>query len=243
MKMMNHLALIGSFVWGGTWAHAAILSGDVLVFDIGIDTNETLGVNWNNVSEVASAAAPTISDAIRFSDGAATGVGFRILAQEGGRAGIGGATVGAPATTSNLAFSGSGLIPGSAIEDLGYMSNEVLGSSADSTNGFTFSGLDNSLTYTVSWITSINAARDTLDWTVGANTVAIDPEDNTTVYSFSGISTDGFGNLTVSIDIDQVTNGETAHINAVEIVAVPEPSMFMLVGMTFCGLLFFRRKG
>ncbi len=245
MTNIQKLALIGAFLLAGTTSQGAIIAGDVLVFDIGrtnadVAGAETVG-NWNNVTGTAGAAASDITDAIRFSDGAGTDVGFRILAQEGGLSGIGGAVVGAPATTAGLSFVGSGAIPTSAIQDVAFLSNQSLGSSADSTNGFTFTGLDDSLTYTVSWISSINAARDTLTWSVGGNNVDIDPEDNSTVYSFSGLSSSA-GVLTVSIDIDQVTNGETAHLNAVELVAIPEPSTFALVGIALGAVFFVRRR-
>ncbi|WP_308951303.1 hypothetical protein [Thalassobacterium maritimum] len=212
---------------------AAIVSGDVLVFDVGPSASgsETAG-NWNNLSGSSSSVSP-ITDAIRFSDGASTGVGLALSGLLSGKVGIGGIDdVTGPSNFSSPGFIGSGAIPETAYQDLAYFSNE------DGANSFTFSGLDNSLSYTLSFISRVNAGteRPSLTWDIGEGqaSVAIDPENNTNIYSFSGLSTDGLGKLVVSIPI---SGSDTAHLNAIELIAIPEPSAFSLV-MGFCVLSF-----
>jgi len=218
-------------------ASASIVNGDVLVFDLGPTTSET-GGNWNNLSGSGSSVG-AVTDAIRFSDGAPTGVGLAIANLNSGKVGIGGIDdVTDPGSFSSPGFVGSGAIPESAYQDLVYFSNE------DGANSFTFSGLDNSLNYTLSFISRVPTgnARPSITWDIGAGqaSVAIDPEDNTIVYSFSGLNTDGLGKLVVDIPI---SGSDTAHLNAVELVAVPEPAMAgFLAGLLVLGLAALRRR-
>jgi len=238
MKILKPLTALSSAVLAISFpsqsAQAQIVVGDVLVVDIGkvntvSDTFETPG-NWNNLAKTQSTGTPApLTDLIRFSDGAATGVGFAIADQgPGGNAvGIGGIVVdSAPANFTTPGFAGSGAIPQTAWEDVALFSND------NSTNTFTFSNLDNSLKYNLSWISRIPSGntRNTLTWSIsgGQGSVAINPENNTTIYSFSDLSTDGSGNLFVSIAVGSAS-GDTAHLNAVELQAVPEPTTIAIL--------------
>ncbi len=220
-------------------ASAAIVNGDVLVFDLGT-SGSTTGGNWNNLSAAASSSSVSpVTDAIRFSDGTATGVGLALASLGSGKVGIGGIDdVTDPGSFSSPGFTGSGAIPETAYQDLAYFSNE------DGTNSFTFSGLDNSLNYTLSFISRVptGTARPSITWDIGSgqDSIAIDPENNTIIYSFSGLNTDGLGKLAVSIPI---SGSDTAHINAIELVAIPEPGTYaLLAGCLMLTYVVIRRR-
>ena len=220
-------------------ASAAIVNGDVLVFDVG-SSDSTTGGNWNNLSGPASSSSVTpVTDAIRFSDGASTGGGLVLASLGSGKVGIGGIDdVTDPGNFSSPGFVGSGAIPETAYQDLAYFSNE------DGVNSFTFSGLDDSLSYTLSFISRVPTGfgRPSLTWDIGDGQamVSIDPENNTNIYSFSGLNTDGSGKLAVTIPI---TGSDTAHLNAVELIAVPEPGTFgLLAGLSMLGFAMVRRR-
>lgn len=222
-------------------ASAVIVSGDVLVFDIGLSASET-GGNWNNLSAASGGqSANAVTNAIRFSDGASTGVGLALANQTLSKVGIGGInTVTDPGSFSSPGFIASGAIPETAYQDLGYFSNE------DSTNTFTFSNLDDSLSYTLSFISRTPAGTDraTFTWNIaGQDSVTIDPEDNANIYSFSGLNTDGTGKIVVSIPVTGTLSTDAAFVNAIELVAIPEPGTYaLMVGFSVLGLAILSRR-
>jgi hypothetical protein len=233
-----------------TPASGEIVNGDVLVFDIGEQAADpgggTTSGNWNNMyrsgDPVNDNHAIDITDAIRLSDGATTGVGLRLMAQDNNSSGIGGADVSA---TPSVGFPYSGTIPASAIEDLGYLGNEYLvdSGSADSTNGLELTDLNDSLTYDISVFARItNVDRGSHTWTVNGTSYDIAPNNNDTVYTWEDVPTDGSGAIVIAVDIPQEGDPPSAHINALEVAAVPEPATLGLLGLGGLAAILRRRR-
>jgi hypothetical protein len=141
--------------------------------------------NWNNIDEadggtsgfddtVGITSTTIATDLIRFSDGAGTGVG--LLAESlgsSGNIGIGGLSV--SGTDSSAALPVSGAIPSSAQLDVSFHVNDP--------TLFVFTGLDNSLTYNLSFQSwAGTAGRDPIIWEINSGqaderTVNIDSND------------------------------------------------------------------
>lgn len=206
---------------GTVTASAAITSGDVIAIDFSKKASTTPG-NWNNIVTAQAGDAGNFqstsltldSDLIRLSDGAATGIGLDVASSGTGlnTIGIGGLTVVSEGATAS--FSGIGAVPDTAQVDVFY----VTANNAT----FTFTGLDDSLTYDLefqSWTDT--TARDQATATItGGSFLNVDPNDSPSVYAFNNISTDGSGN----IELVLATGSDAAHINALQLVAIPEPS-------------------
>jgi len=239
---LTTLAAAGLIVAGTS--QAAISVGDVLVYDFGKFDQQTTGQNWNNVTMASTDFSGTnnaiipVTDSVRLSDGAATGVGMTITgdADGGGNGndfGIGGADVTVP-VTPDLAFTHSGDIPDSAINDLAFMSTNF----SPDFNKIVISDLDDSLTYDIEILARVNATRQANDWSTDGQTVSIDPTNSTTIHQFLDVSTDGSGTITILVDVG--TSSDVTHINALEIVAIPEPASLALMGLG--GLLIVGRR-
>jgi hypothetical protein len=221
-------------------ARAALLPGDVIVIDIGRDASQTTGTEdpdgtWNNfapsnqqgfdgVSSEATGGRTITSDLLRYSDGAGTGVGFDVTTIKSGTGafhGIGNIT----STLGTLGFSSTGIIPDSAQGDVGYINEgKVI---------FTLTGLDDSLTYRLEFLSRFDTARDPNPWVVNEGlaseqTVSVDPNVSPFVYSFSNLATDGSGNITLAVTTPDAGGASTAHLNALELTAIPEPSSVVL---------------
>jgi len=197
-------------------ANAALINGDVIVIDFGrADTYETAG-NWNNWT------GSDLSDLIRHSDGANTGVSLAttdsIL--------VGGADV-AP---TNASFRQTGTIPDNAQRDLIWI---------DDTSGtVTFSGLNDSLTYNVDLMERTTDTRDPHDVVIDGISKSVEADVEPWVTSWSGVSTDGNGNLEILFERDSGHH----NFNALEIQAIPEPASLGLFGIVCAALWFVRRK-
>lgn len=103
---------------------------------------------------------------------------------------------------------------------------------------FIFSGLDNGLTYSLQLATgawSINDAIDGTGVTADGQNVAMGNLDTEPVYqTLTGLSTDGSGNLAVTV-------ADGAISDAV-LTAIPEPSSTALLGLGGLALILRRRK-
>lgn len=236
-------------------ADAAILAGDVIVIDFGKTGQLTAG-NWNNVARDATGAsglfptdtsfttenpaatAITISgNLIRYSDGAATGVnlaGRTIKSGTGAFAGIGGASAVADNT---LAFPATGVIPDNAQIDLSFFNQGK--------TILSLTGLDDSLTYNLSLLSKITDARDANTWIANEGlasqqSIVVDPNDTPFVYSFIGLTTNGSGVITFSVTTADAGGTASAHINALELTAIPEPATATLLALA--GLILHHRR-
>ena len=245
-------------------ANATILAGDVIVIDFGKTGQETAD-NWNNVARSDSSAdganglfPSTTSDSgfttennsatlkiisgnlIRYSDGAATGVNLEGRTASGGVAGIGAANITAD---SSLSFASTGVIPNNAQIDTSFYS---VGKTI-----FSFTGLNDSLTYDLELLSRLvfnNApARNNMDWIVNEGLASqqeltVNPTVAPFVQGFTGVVTNGSGVITLSVDTGSGGGANTAHINAIELTAIPEPASLALLGLGGLCMLGGRRR-
>jgi hypothetical protein len=216
-------------------ASGAIIKDDILVVDFGKIGEETAG-NWNNAAKAANAqytanGETLLADLIRYSDGAATGVGLVWDETTGSSsyAGIGGAIV--ASVGSSASFTGIGTIADSAQVDVNYFNGPSY---------LQLTGLDNSLTYNLEIMSWIDSARNAQNITVNGTTISIDPDDTNYVTAFNGISATAGG--VIQIDLSS-TGGSAAlqHINALSLTAIPEPTTLGLMGLCGLGVLIVRR--
>ena len=141
--------------------------------------------------------------------------------------------------TNSFSFPDSGAITTSA-------SRRVLFN--NSVSEYTFSGLDDSLTYTIFLLNSHTGDGtnvEDLAWTFNdGKTLTIDGDGSDgsgigEVVTTSAIATDGSGSITMTSN-----SANTQHINAFEFVAVPEPSLSALFfGIVAAGIVGRRRRG
>jgi len=264
--LRSFLLAAGSSLLAISSASAAIVLNDVILIDFGksgagwTGSNgpgaQTTG-NWNNISATNDSGSVIgssfdgqtfnlISDLIRYSDGASTGVGFTgAEAVHLNGSGIGGADV--SQNSPQLSFSSSGLIPYSAERDVFFTATAFT---------FTFTGLNDALTYNLEALARFNnlagpvpsaPARNARNWTLQLGvlgeeqTISVDPDVNpSSIIAFNNVSTNGAGTITLTL-FGATTAGDLAHINALELTAIPEPSAALLGGLGLLALLRRRR--
>jgi hypothetical protein len=219
-------------------ADAGVIVGDIFTVNF-TTTGETAGGNWNDVGVDGEALGTTgfnfttatlADDLIEYTSGIErVGVDLKLDKPNDNNAGIGGYS-----TTATQAFNfpGSGAIPAVATQRLAYNAQNVY--------TYTFSGLDDSLTYTFSILASHqDSSLDALDWTVNGVAKTVDPDGDGQgqVVTWTSVATDGSGN----IDIVSAGQGNQP-INAMELVVVPEPATMSLLAIGgLCALLRHRR--
>ncbi|MDP0492125.1 MAG: hypothetical protein Q7Q71_13840 [Verrucomicrobiota bacterium JB023] len=237
MKIKNLTAISAALVATmASHAPGAITVNDIIVIDIGKNDlgNETPG-NWNNISGSGSAqfgnAGTLISDLVRFSDGAGTGVSITVAAPSSGAVGIGGADV--TSIGAGASFSETGVIPDSAQIDVLFVNNSSV--------TLTFSGLDDSLTYSAEILSLFDGGRNAQDISIGGVAQSVDPNEAPYVIAYNDLTTDGSGNLVVEFS-SAGGGANLQHINAIQLIAIPEPSVCMLGSLALAGLLVRRRK-
>jgi len=236
-------------------AQAQMLLGDVIAIDFGPSTGATNATHdpdgtWNNIGAAANAGLDggsteaigsgrvIVSNLVRYSNGTNTGVGFRLQTVSSGTgafAGIGGASV---TPLAGNAFTSTGVIPNSAQQDLAFMNQgEVT---------FTLTGLNNSLLYNLEFLAKIDIARNPNTFIANRGlgseqSVSVDPDTAPHVYGFYNLPTNGAGNITLYVNTGNNINEFTAHINAMEVTAVPEPASCLLL-LGGLGPLLLRRR-
>lgn len=226
-------------VWG------QMVVGDIIVIDFSKTSEPTAG-NWNNVGDGGNGYWGTetgddpdpiagAGDLVRFSDGSVTGVSLGVTVTQ--TSGIGGLTV--QLSDGSATFTGVGTIPFSAQTDAGFAYRPTV---------FTFSGLDDSLTYNLefqSWV-STDASRNSNEVIVQdgygwEQSITIDPNNSPSVYSFSSIAATASGQITLTLN-GGLDGADVMHINALALTAVPEPSAAgFLLGMGALYLVGLRR--
>lgn len=237
---------------------AAVVAGDLLLLDFskfgqGTGAGDDSDGTWNNIIADGTDAGdpagswgggpngydgPIATNLVRYSNGTGTGVNLSVTTSTGANAGVGGADV----TPVLVSFSQTGAIPDSAQNDLSF---QVQG---DVT--YTFSGLNDSLTYDLefqSYIGDPTPARNPFNFVIqnglaSQQSVAVDPNNSPGVYRFAGVATDGSGNITLStFGTGAGGDGNSTHMNAIEILAIPEPgtATMMLGGL---GVFLLRRR-
>lgn len=216
MKNISHtfglLGLLLSLIASAASSQAAIVLGD----EIGLDFNTTYtATNWNALNATNSQnSAPYsfTSNAIRLSDGAATGVAFSINANGGGLYGM-------SATDNNVATTTG--FPIGATRDIFYFNN----SGSSNALVFRLTGLDDSLAYNVEIYGGVDNAttRVTTNWTAGTQTVSYNPRQNLNSVTLTGITSSG-GILDLSAYTSGSGSSPSGIVNAIKLTAVPEPS-------------------
>ena len=217
-------------------ASAQILLGDTFAINF-TESENTVGGNWNELVTTLNAFIDErllLSDLRTFADGLSTGVSLSITAPVD-TFGLGGREEPPSATR---AFPVSGTIPDAAQRRLTFHTSAG--------QQFVFAGLDDSLTYNLS-ILSANTGgdRNAHDWIANPGpdqvTISVDPND-TLVHTFSGLTTDGFGNLVLQSTTTD-SGGDAQHLNAMELTAIPEPATYAaLAGLLALGLVVLRRR-
>ena len=108
---------------------------------------------------------------------------------------------------------------------------------------FTFTGLDDGLTYDLivgSYAPGPNQANRNTRWAVDGQTGDTDADDLINSYlSFSGLKTDGFGNLTISSQ--NIGGNGVSVVSTLLLTAIPTPSA-LPAGLAMLGLVAMRRR-
>jgi hypothetical protein len=227
MKTKNkipHLILAGLF--GVSTAHAATIAfGDSIFVDFGPTASTG---NENTISS----SLLSIADAIRFSDGAATGVGIAV-------------------TKTGSNWTQAGTIAGTglyALNTLNTTDAEVYGDALGINNGsgatmsITFTGLSDSLTYDLTGGVShaTAAAKYATGWTIAGQAAPTYQVSDATAgngyISFDGL-TSSANTLTITLDREQINH---LAVSQLQLTAVPEPSSTALLGLG--GLAFALRR-
>jgi hypothetical protein len=224
MKTKNkipHLILAGLF--GVSTAHAATIAfGDSIFVDFGPTASTG---NENTISS----SLLSIADAIRFSDGAATGVGIAV-------------------TKTGSNWTEAGTIAGTGLYALNTTDASVYGDALGINNGsgatmsITFTGLSDSLTYDLTGGVShaTAAAKYATGWTIAGQAAPTYQVSDATAgngyISFDGL-TSSANTLTITLDREQINH---LAVSQLQLTAVPEPSSTALLGLG--GLAFALRR-
>ena len=171
-----------------TVAQANLNPGDVLGFDFG--SVEAADTNYNFVTKTAGSTTTTITNAIKLNDGSSSSVTFSVDGIQGSNTGNG----------QNI----QGEEPASSVYNVYH--DIIFDADGDNQFTFTFSGLDDSMLYSIFGGGKRNASLPTT-WHVGDQSEEVTPVGNVTdLYrSFEQLTTDGAGNITFT-----VTDGEDA---------------------------------
>jgi len=222
-----HLILAGLF--GISTAHAATIAfGDSIFVDFGHTASTG---NENTIS--SSLGALSIADAIRFSDGATTGVGIAVALSD-----------------ASLSYTEANTLAGTGPNALNTTDASVYSDALGRNNGgsltmsITFTGLSDSLTYDLTGGISSTEATGKYEtgWTI-ENQAALTYQLSDATASGGYISftelTSSAGTLTITLD-----RNSTAHmgVSQLQFTAVPEPSSAALLGLGGLALMLRRKR-
>ncbi|WP_206753256.1 PEP-CTERM sorting domain-containing protein [Lentimonas sp. CC10] len=197
---------------------------------IGIDFGSTApiaGSNFNQYSDVIIAAGATESFAgtlIDTTGASVAGVGFTVQNNAASLQTV---------ENVNLGVEGAGLLSDVSIYGDAIVIGRDNGTSDDSLT-FTFTGLNDALTYDLLGGFDQDAATHNTTWAVDGQSVTT---DNTIVgggfASFTGLSTDGLGNLVITV----TEANRFVSVSGLTLTAIPEPGTYALLAGIF-GLSF-----
>lgn len=227
MEKFITLSLL-SFV--ATTSYGQLLVGDAIGIDFGGTAETDTENDWNNITVggnattlgLADSGTVVIADASNL-DGDATGTSFTFENSSGQIAWdfTGGVTGPTPFTNSTVY--GDGII-----------SNDASGRTVAATTDtfiFTFSDLDDELTYDLSGGWDSNNGNFEAIWSADGKSFQTAPAGaaNAGYGTIAGLETDGSGNLVITVTGS--TDNAAAHITvaALTLTAVPEPSAFALL--------------
>ena len=203
-------------------AQAAITSGDSIFVDFG----KTASTGNENTISSTIANSLSIADAIRFSDGALTGVGLTV-AKSGGNW--------TEATTS----AGTGPNALNTTDAAVYADGLGMNNGGAATMSITFTGLSDSLTYDLTGGVYANSNYMT-GWTIAGSPRQLSDATAAGGYiSFAGL-TSSANTLTITLD----NNGlKHLSVSQLQLTAIPEPGTYALLGGLFAlGFVMVRRR-
>jgi len=208
---------------------AVINDGDVILINL-TQPGNLAGGHWNEEAQAGntSLGGQSIANLKRFSDGSLTGVSLSwYFTSDNFEVGIGGYD---NPSAPSFSFPESGTTPGVVARNLAY---SIPGAT------WVFSGLSDSLTYTISILDShVGGANvGNYSWDINGSPMTIDGDGtdgsgNGEVITLTGIATDGSGNIIMTSSASG-----TQHINALELVAVgtPQPGSLQFTSSTWSG--------
>ena len=203
-------------------AQAAITSGDSIFVDFG----KTASTGNENTISSTIANSLSIADAIRFSDGALTGVGLTV-AKSGGNW--------TQATTS----AGTGPNALNTTDAAVYGDGLGMNNGGAATMSITFTGLSDSLTYDLTGGVYANSNYMT-GWTIAGSPRQLSDATASGGYiSFAGL-TSSANTLTITLD----NNGlKHLSVSQLQLTAIPEPGTYALLGgLLALGYVMVRRR-
>jgi len=202
-------------------AQAAFTTGDSIFVDFG---HTAFTGHENTIS--SSLSALSIADAIRFSDGATTGVGIAV-AKSGG--------------TWTEANTSAGTGPNALNTTDASVYSDALGinNGAGSTMSITFTGLNDSLTYDLTGgVSSVSNYKT--GWTIAGSPRQLSDATASGGYiSFTEL-TSSANTLTITLDYDGLRH---LAVSQLQLTAVPEPGTYALLGgLLALGYVMVRRR-
>ncbi len=243
---MRKLAAFGIVLALAAGAQAAVLAGDVISIDLGgnQEGQSPTGDNWNNFGDgtdrfgSGDVPATLLSDLIRRSDGAGTGVDLVLVSindADGNESG-----------TAATSFGTGAGFPESATQDVFFISDK---SNNDMSLVFELRGLDPALTYDMTLFGKDDSADDNRAVAIFTDTTfaggvsdSYDPDNNTSDTAvLSALSPDANGTLQITWTMGQ-GGGTSSLLSLVEVSAIPEPATMGLLAMGGLAVLRRRRK-
>ncbi len=229
-------------VAGSTLALGASASGQTMLFDFGNTGQQTLSPGWNNVTYPNPDPAPTLFVVFDDTGAIVPGVTLEIPDQF--------FINGPPSQLGTESPSGdAAAYPVSATDDYFFgHTGDFAGGPDNPTGGIKITGLDQSLTYDFTFMSSrtgVNDSRETAYSVTGANSAdgLLEASNNDTeVLSITGIFPDANDEIYIEVSAGpNNTNGNSFYyINLMQVDAVPEPASLGLLGAS--GLMLLRRR-
>lgn len=231
---------MGSLAIFGNTSNADIFLGDTVNIDFGHNTSVTTG-NWNNMTGTTGSNPPDLADLIRFSDGAATGVGLAYS-----KVGTGG--IAGPVANWNGPYPG-GLPTGDAAGSFdSALGDGLFFAQNGGTITLTLSGLDDNLLYDflLYGARGNSGSVDTTYAINGGTPVNIGPvlNNSTNFASFTSVAASG-GVITVDATTIGGASNNGGALNIMSLTAasvIPEPGSLLVLGFGAATMVLRRRR-